>query len=99
MVSLNDITNSQQAINVGEGYNFTTELSLDSTGNICGPGSTNCRGNYWGRTCDDSGGFREFGEPNPDSPSSLVVDSHPYGVPVAGTPDASLPTMPPGKCS
>jgi hypothetical protein len=42
------------------------------------------QGNYWGHTCDESGGFH-------DSPSPLVTDSHPYGVSVATTPDALLP--------
>jgi nitrous oxidase accessory protein NosD len=90
-IFLNDFTNSEQAISLGSNYNFTTELSVDDKGNICGPGSTNCQGNYWERTCADSEGFREFGQPNPDSPSSLAIDSHPYGVPVANMPDNQLP--------
>jgi hypothetical protein len=53
------------------------------------------RGNYWGRSCDDSDGFRDFDEPDAqgraDSPSLLVTDSHPYGQPVAGLSDAELP--------
>jgi hypothetical protein len=88
-IFLNDIMGSTKAgiINAAPGYSFPTELSV------------NGKGNHWGRTCDDDDGFREFDDKNPDSPSPLVNDSHPYGVPVAGTPDASLPTMPPGKCS
>jgi hypothetical protein len=53
---------------------------------------TGQRGNHWGRSCADSEGFRDADEPNPDSRSPLVTDSHPYGVPVAGTPDAELPS-------
>ena len=79
------------------------------------------RGNYWGRTCEDSDGFYDFDELNKcthdsrvdctvggdavcnllvpgstciletDSPTSSITDSHPYGQPVAGTPDGLLP--------
>jgi hypothetical protein len=44
------------------------------------------QGNFWGHTCADGG----FTVPT-DSPSASVRDSHPYGQPVALTPDASLP--------
>jgi len=53
----------------------------------------NMRGNYWGRTCGDSEGFREFHETAADSPKGSIVDSHPYGVSVAeaGIDEESLP--------
>jgi nitrous oxidase accessory protein NosD len=53
-----------------------TELSVDG------------QGNYWGRTCADSEGFRGFDEPDAlgrrDTSAPNVHDSHPYGVSVAG---------------
>jgi nitrous oxidase accessory protein NosD len=53
-----------------------TELSVDG------------QGNYWGRTCADSEGFRSFDEPDAlerrDTSAPNVTDSHPYGVSVAG---------------
>ena len=53
----------------------------------------NMRGTYWGRTCGDSEGFREFHETAADSPKGSIVDSHPYGVSVAeaGIDEESLP--------
>jgi hypothetical protein len=84
-VTLNDITGSTvQAIAVSSlaappGYFLPTELS------------SNARGNYWGRTCDDDDGFREFGQPGADSPVAFVIDSHPYGASVATAPSALLP--------
>lgn len=43
------------------------------------------RGNYWGHTCEE-GGFLPS-----DSPSPSIVDSHPFGTSVAGTPERHLP--------
>jgi hypothetical protein len=97
-ISRNDFTNYVTAVLTDNVYNLPSQLSVDDQGNICGPGSTNCRGNYWGiNSCP---GF----DPNlvikaNGHPQTNVVDSHPYSVPVANTPDASLPTAPPGKCS
>lgn len=53
---------------------------------------TGQRGNHWGRSCGDSDGFRDSDEPDPDSQSPLISDGHPYGVPVASTPDGELPS-------
>ena len=54
---------------------FPAELSVDG------------RGNYWGRACSDSDGFRGADEPDAlggrDTSAPNVVDSHPYGVFVA----------------
>jgi len=62
-------------------YDLQTELSAFGTGN------------YWGRSCDDSDGFRDVDEAGEDgrtdSPLALITDSHPFGVPVA-----SLSTTP-----
>jgi len=44
------------------------------------------QGNYWGHTCAE-GGF-----PAADSPSPLIIDSHPFGTSVASTADSQLPT-------
>jgi Right handed beta helix region len=45
------------------------------------------KGNYWGRTCSDSDGFRAHDEPGAlgatDTTSANVMDSHPFGAPVA----------------
>jgi hypothetical protein len=71
-VSLNDFI-AQFPIGVSGGYNFTTELSVDG------------KGNYWGRTCADSDGFRDAdeGPGRTDSPLLLITDSHPYNQSVA----------------
>ena len=56
-------------------FNSPSELSVDG------------KGNYWGLSCEE-GGFdpARVSPINPD-----IVDSHPYGEPVAGTPDDLLP--------
>jgi hypothetical protein len=54
------------------------------------------RGNYWGRVCSDSGGFRDavlyrstpFG--TIDSSDPKLKDSHAYEKPVAGKTDEEL---------
>jgi Periplasmic copper-binding protein (NosD) len=83
-VMLNDITGSTaRAIGRSTGpslYSLSpTELSAMR------------RGNYWGRPCSDSEGFREFGQAGADSPAAFIVDSHPYGQSVANTLDGLLP--------
>jgi hypothetical protein len=79
--TLNDVTGSSvRAIGRSAAYDLSpTELS------------TLMRGNYWGRTCFDAEGFREFELAGADSPAAFIVDSHPYGQSVATTPDALLP--------
>jgi len=79
-ISQNDFINNQVKIGLfptgGQAYNLATELSV------------NGQGNYWGLSCEQSGGF----DPTTVSPANLdVKDSHPYGVPVAETPDSQLP--------
>jgi len=64
-------------------YTLATELSVDDQGNVCGPGSSNCRGNYWGHICDESDGFIEFGLPGADSDDADTVDSNAFGEAVA----------------
>jgi hypothetical protein len=63
---------------------FPAELSVDG------------QGNYWGRACSDSDGFRGADEPDAlggrDTSASNVVDSHPYGVSVAGGVDGTTLT-------
>jgi Periplasmic copper-binding protein (NosD) len=80
-VSLNDFTGYTIAVRTNNAYNLQgTELSDPIT----------LQGNYWGLPCPD--GFDpslvQFlnGGTNP-----LVKDSHPYGEPVAATPDNLLP--------
>lgn len=85
-ITLNHITGSRvQAIGISSLYSFWSLLfDLDKP-----------RGNYWGRSCDDSLGFREFAPADPtsgDSPRPYIIDSYPYGVPVAMTPDEALPS-------
>jgi Periplasmic copper-binding protein (NosD) len=79
-ISQNDFINNQLKIGLfptgGQAYNLATELSVDG------------KGNYWGLSCEQSGGF----DPSQVSPANPnVKDSHPYGVPVAETPDSRLP--------
>jgi nitrous oxidase accessory protein NosD len=79
-ISQNDFINNQLKIGLfptdGQAYNLVTELSV------------NGQGNYWGLSCEQSGGF----DPTTVSPANPnVKDSHPYGVPVAETPDSQLP--------
>jgi hypothetical protein len=100
-IYLNDIVGStKQAIATGvcKGAQIVScEINSD-----CGPGGTcmkntmpfaaelsvDGQGNYWGRTCADSEGFRGFDEPDAlgrrDTSAPNITDSHPYGVPVAG---------------
>jgi hypothetical protein len=79
-VSLNDFTGYTIAVRTNNLYDLPTELSDPIT----------LQGNHWGLPCPE--GFDptlvQFlrGESNP-----LVKDSHPYGEPVAETPDSSLP--------
>jgi hypothetical protein len=72
-------------------YTLVTELSVDDQGNVCGPASSNCRGNYWGHTCAESNGFIEFGNPGADSDDADVIDSNAYENLVAGTAEEDLP--------
>jgi len=63
-------------------FPYQAELSLDG------------KGNYWGRTCYDSNGFRDASEPDAqgkrDTSDPKVTDSHPYGVSVAGGVDDTM---------
>jgi hypothetical protein len=78
-VSLNDFTGYTIAVGTSNDYILPSDLSVDG------------RGNYWGLTCAE-GGFdpskvlRVNGTVNPN-----VVDSYPYGVPVANTLEEDLP--------
>lgn len=86
--SLNDITGYTTAVMTDNDYNFDSELSVDG------------KGNYWGLNCTQSDGFDPTKVINQNGQiENNVVDSHPYGVPIANTPDASLPATLPGKCS
>jgi hypothetical protein len=80
MVSLNDFTGYTNAVRVSNGYSLPTFLSA------------NGRGNYWGLSCE-AGGFdpAEVSQDNGSAPQVVVEDDHPYGEPVAGTPDELLP--------
>lgn len=76
-ISLNDFTNYTIALQTSNDYNLTSELSVDG------------KGNYWGLSCPgfDPALVRfQNGNVNP-----FIADSHPYGVPVSGTPESSLP--------
>lgn len=81
-ISLNDfVTTGQGSQNIlgvdpdPGSYPYPSELSVGG------------KGNYWGRECDDSDGFRNADEPQQnhkvDSPLLHITDSHPYGDPVA----------------
>jgi nitrous oxidase accessory protein NosD len=82
-ISLNNFYNNTENIRASSNYPWKSELSV------------NGRGNYWGHTCENDSandlGFIEAGKPDADSNDADVIDSHPYGEPVAGTPDGSLP--------
>jgi hypothetical protein len=79
-VSHNDFTGYTIAVRTNNVYNLPTELSDPIT----------LQGNHWGFPCPDAlpPNLVQFmnGTMNP-----LVQDSHPYGEPVAETPDSSLP--------
>jgi hypothetical protein len=83
-VTLNDITSSTARIKMNADY------ALDPAMNPTDLSSMQ-RGNYWGRPCSDSDGFREFRLAGADSPADIIFDSHPYGQSVATTPDGLLP--------
>jgi hypothetical protein len=75
-IRLNDFTGYFAAIRTPNDFSTATDISSD-------------KGNYWGRPCpgfDPSRVLFENGTTNP-----YVVDGKPYGVPVARTPDGSLP--------
>src|SRR5260221_3517443 len=110
-ISLNDLVGStRQAIATGVCKNVVTtscETSADCSG-TSGPCLTNTmpfpaelsvdgQGNYWGRACSDSDGFRASDEPDAlgqrDTSAPNVVDSHPYGVSVAGGGDVTKLTF------
>jgi hypothetical protein len=80
IVSLNDFTGYMNAVLVNDGYPLPTFLSADG------------RGNYWGLSCE-AGGFDQtkVSQDNGSPPQVVVEDDHPYGEPVAGTPDELLP--------
>ena len=100
-ISLNDFVGStRQAIATGVCKNLvTTSCETNADCGTSGPCLTNTmtfpaelsvdgQGNYWGRACSDSDGFRGADEPDAlggrDTSAPNVVDSHPYGVSVAG---------------
>jgi hypothetical protein len=68
------------AVRVNNGYPLPTFLSVDG------------KGNYWGPSCE-TGGFDpvKVSQDNGSAPQVVVEDDHPYGEPVAGTPDELLP--------
>jgi len=100
-ISLNDFVGStRQAIATGVCKALvTTSCETNADCGTSGPCLTNTmpfpaelsvdgQGNYWGRACSDSEGFRGADEPDAlggrDTSAPNVVDSHPYGVSVAG---------------
>jgi Periplasmic copper-binding protein (NosD) len=108
-ISLNDIVGStRQAIATGVcKVVVTTACNTNADCGASGPCllrptalptelSVDGQGNYWGRTCADSDGFRNFDEPDAlglrDTSAPNVTDSHPYGVPVAGGVDQTTLT-------
>src|SRR4029450_12438878 len=100
-IALNDFTDYDKEILVPPGYAITTELSVDPEGNVCGPNSSDCRGNYWGLSCELANGFdptkvisptsgvvQADGSINITGPvNASAQDSHPYGVPVSDLSD------------
>ena len=72
----------------GSSFPLDSELSGDDL-----------KGNYLGRTCDDSDseGFRDTDEPDrrqkTDSPNMIVTDSHPYGQPFANVLNPPSPAI------
>jgi hypothetical protein len=80
-VSLNDFMDYTIAVRTNNVYNLPAELSDPLT----------LQGNYWGLPCPE--GF----DPNlvqflSGNINPFVKDSHPYGEPIAETPDSLLPT-------
>jgi hypothetical protein len=103
-ISLNDFTGYTDEAFVFSGYNFDSELSVG------------LQGNYWGQPCNPAGGggfdpskvlVLSSGKVASDgtvstagSVNSFVHDNHPYGVPVANTDPALIPTtLAGGYCS
>jgi hypothetical protein len=56
-------------------YNLPSELS----------------GNYWGLTCEEGGFDPKLVKKDNGGRNHYVVEMHPYGEPVANTPDEDLP--------
>jgi hypothetical protein len=75
VIRLNDFTNYSAAIRT---KNFTTPTDISTD-----------KGNYWGLACPGFDPSRVLFDNGLIDP--YVYDGKPYGVPVAGTPDASLP--------
>jgi len=79
--SLNNMTGYTKAVSTSNDYALASELSVDAEGNVCGADSSDCRGNHWGLPCplgfDPSKAVKDNGGP------ASVVDSHPFGEPVA----------------
>ena len=82
--SLNDLVGYTKAVVTSNDYALASELSVDAQGNICGPNSNDCQGNYWGLPCpsgfDSTKAIKDNGSP------ASVFDSHPFGEPVADLP-------------
>ena len=75
-IRLNDFVNYSVAIRTSNDFTMAVDISSDT-------------GNYWGLPCpafDPARVLFDNGSVNP-----YVFDGKPYGVPVAATPDASLP--------
>jgi hypothetical protein len=113
-ISFNDFTDYDKAVLTPSGYGLPTELSVDPEGNVCGPNSLFCRGNYWGLSCNEEDGFdpdrvvsllsgivQADGTVNITGPVNVNVhDSHPFGIPVAGLSEELIPTtLAEGYCS
>jgi parallel beta helix pectate lyase-like protein len=84
-ISLNNFFSGYKvAILTSEGFNFPAQLSV------------NGRGNFWGLSCDDAGGFDTTKVVRQDNTlNASVVDSHPYGEALPDLPeDADLDGLP-----
>jgi hypothetical protein len=76
-ISLNDFINYTTAVQTDNGYNFSSNLSV------------NGMGNYWGLPCPGFNASKvRFVN---GTVNTYVIDNHPYNVSVANTPSGSLP--------
>jgi hypothetical protein len=74
-IRLNDFTGYTTAVLTSKDYNLPSELS----------------GNFWGLTCEEGGFDPKLVKKDNGGRNNNVVEMHPYGEPIANTPDEDLP--------
>jgi len=74
-IRLNDFTGYTTAVGTNKDYKLPSELS----------------GNFWGLTCGEGGFDPKLVRRDNGGVNRYVVERHPYGEPVANTPEEDLP--------